>query len=560
AAGDRVGGGGASPPPPPPPPPSRFIATTLLVLSSFLFSASAQANSHYTDDDFVTKWLIPAGSDMDRTLTFPSEGIDTDIDIDTLDCGANLVLPVILPVMVSGFPTCIYREPGTYIVKSSNTITRFNLGANDETRGNAAKLIDVMQWGTANWTSMETAFTGAMNMRMSATDAPRLGGVTSMLGMFFNANVFDGNISNWEVGNVEIMRTMFSGAIVFNQDISGWVVSSVTDMGSMFSFAEKFNQDITGWDVSNVTNMGSMFNSAFVFNQDISVWDVSSITEGIISDMFALTGDFEQNLGRWFVTAQTAVAVATPIRLVAQNTLLTGSYALVEGDGDTNNDLFTLTNTGVLSLEADPTTRTYSLRIGISSTVFGNDNQSENEVAIRVTFRDSDEGTRVYDIEVPLNLGLTAEAVAAAETQILNAILPQLLRATAKITVDNISNRIDQAFASSPADTDASLNLGGSSSLQELINNNARTTLQDGLNIKQMFNNSSFLIPLNVAGDNNYGINNITLWGSGDYLSLEDDVSAVDWEGEVIGGSVGIDARLNQNLIAGAALSYSEGD
>ncbi|KAF3982846.1 MAG: autotransporter domain-containing protein, partial [Methylococcales symbiont of Hymedesmia sp. n. MRB-2018] len=157
-------------------------------------------------------------------------------------------------------------------------------------------------------------------------------------------------------------------------------------------------------------------------------------------------------------------------------------------------------------------------------------------------------------------VAITVTTAPVAETQVLNAVLPQLLRATTKITVDNISNRIDQAFSSSPADTDASLNLGGRSSLQELINNNARTTLQDGLNIKQMFNNSSFLIPLNVAGDNNYGINNITLWGSGDYLSLEDDVSAVDWEGEVIGGSVGIDARLNQNLIAGAALSYSEGD
>ncbi|KAF3984015.1 MAG: autotransporter domain-containing protein [Methylococcales symbiont of Hymedesmia sp. n. MRB-2018] len=168
----------------------------------------------------------------------------------------------------------------------------------------------------------------------------------------------------------------------------------------------------------------------------------------------------------------------------------------------------------------------------------------------------------VYTLEQSALAPITqAEApITQAEEQVLNAVLPQMLRATTKITRDNISNRIDQAFASSPADTDANLNLGGSSSLQELINNNARTTLQDGLNIKQMFNNSSFLIPLNVAGDNNYGINNITLWGSGDYLSLEEDSSGVDWEGEVIGGSVGIDARLNQNLIAGAALSYSEGD
>ncbi|SMN01982.1 Chitinase [uncultured Candidatus Thioglobus sp.] len=287
---------------------------------------------------------------------------------------------------------------------------------------------------------------------------------------------------------------------------------------------------------------------------------------------------FNQNLGRWYVKDTTDDdPVTTTPALIAQNDVLDRQppiYELVDGDGDTDNILFTLTNTGapnigvpntgVLSLkEADPTTKTYSLRIGIRGEGdLGRDRfGTDNEVAIRLEAVESEDGTIIgYAIVVPLNLGLTAEAVAAAETQILNAILPQLLRATAKITVDNISNRIDQAFSSSPADTDASLNLGGSSSLQELINNNARTTLQDGLNIKQMFNNSSFLIPLNVAGDNNYGINNITLWGSGDYLSLEDDVSAVDWEGEVIGGSVGIDARLNQNLIAGAALSYSEGD
>ncbi|ORU93176.1 MAG: hypothetical protein A6F72_06390 [Cycloclasticus sp. symbiont of Poecilosclerida sp. N] len=146
-----------------------------------------------------------------------------------------------------------------------------------------------------------------------------------------------------------------------------------------------------------------------------------------------------------------------------------------------------------------------------------------------------------------------------AETQVLNAVLPQLLRATTKITVDNISNRIDQALDAS-ASTDTSLNLGGSSTLQELISNNARTALQDGLDIKQMLSNSSFLIPLNVAGDNNYGANNMTLWGSGDYLNLSDDTSGVDWEGEIVGGSVGIDARLSRNLVAGAAVSYSEGD
>ena len=50
--------------------------------------------------------------------------------------------------------------------------------------------------------------------------------------MFGNSN-FNGNISNWNVGNV-------------------------TDMYGMFEYS-KFNGNISYWDVSNVKNMGFMF-------------------------------------------------------------------------------------------------------------------------------------------------------------------------------------------------------------------------------------------------------------------------------------------------------------
>ncbi|KAF3981933.1 MAG: BspA family leucine-rich repeat surface protein, partial [Methylococcales symbiont of Hymedesmia sp. n. MRB-2018] len=533
-----------------------------------------------TATSFDTVWNIPADG---LSLTFPGSG---NYRIDWGDVNGTVQ-------NANGTASFTYSTGGLKTVRASRTITGFSLGG-DVT--NAAKLTDVSQWGTAEWSSegLVGAFYGAANMRMSAMDTPDLTIVTDMSSMFREAIAFNGDINNWVVSNVENMNlmfgntnafnqdlnswdvssvmnmnsmffsngdttfistfdrdisgwdvssvtdmgSMFNGAAAFNQDIGNWVVSSVTDMGSMFNKAAAFDQDITRWDVSKVTIMFSMFNGATVFNQDISCWDVSSVRN--MQFMFVAAPAFMQNLGRWYVKG-TTVAEATPT-LIAQNGVLIGqtkTYTFAMGDGDTDNVLFDLTEAGVLSLkEADPATRTYSLRIDIEGDGilaidrFGTD----NEVAIRLEAVESEDGTIIgYAIVVPLKLGLTAEEVAAAEAQILNAILPQLLRATAKITVSNISNRIDQAFSSSPADTDASLNLGGSSSLQELINNNARTTLQDGLNIKQMFNNSSFLIPLNVAGDNNYGINNITLWGSGDYLSLEDDVSAVDWEGEVIG-------------------------
>jgi surface protein len=40
----------------------------------------------------------------------------------------------------------------------------------------------------------------------------------------------------------------------------------------MFFNADSFNRDITNWDTSNVENMGSLFKKALSFNQDISDW------------------------------------------------------------------------------------------------------------------------------------------------------------------------------------------------------------------------------------------------------------------------------------------------
>mmetsp|Transcript_18700 Transcript_18700/g.22836 ORF Transcript_18700/g.22836 Transcript_18700/m.22836 type:complete len:166 (+) Transcript_18700:687-1184(+) len=63
------------------------------------------------------------------------------------------------------------------------------------------------------------------------------------------------------------MSGMFYGADLFNQDISSWDVSEVTDMSSIFERATRFNQDISSWDTSRVTDIGYMFYDAESFNQ-----------------------------------------------------------------------------------------------------------------------------------------------------------------------------------------------------------------------------------------------------------------------------------------------------
>ena len=172
------------------------------------------------------------------------------------------------------------------------------------------KLIEISQWGTIRWSSMESAFGGCRFMDITAVDVPDLAGVSSCRSMFSDCWALEGAGANWNwnTSNITDMSFMFAfldlflfpKAILFNQDIGDWDVSNVTNMRSMFKGAKYFNQDIGDWDVGNVTNMSSMFNYAEYFNQDIGKWDLSSATN--TSWMFREAINFNQDIGGWDVS------------------------------------------------------------------------------------------------------------------------------------------------------------------------------------------------------------------------------------------------------------------
>jgi surface protein len=114
-----------------------------------------------------------------------------------------------------------------------------------------------------------------------------------------------GAMPDWDVSNVSIMAGFFFWdpyddlAEVFNVDISAWDVSNVTDMRYLFKSMKSFNQDISKWNVGKVKNMSQMFKDTRSFNQDISSWDVSSVTD--MRKMFAGTISFNQDLSSWDV-------------------------------------------------------------------------------------------------------------------------------------------------------------------------------------------------------------------------------------------------------------------
>ena len=155
---------------------------------------------------------------------------------------------------------------------------------------------------------------------------------------------------------------------------------------------------------------------------------------------------------------------------------------------------------------------------------------------------------------------LNAPGVAAASRNaVVESVLPQVMRAATASTVDAISGRVRQAASGSPPAGSASL--GGASTLSDALLAH-RTALEDGtFELDRLLAGSSFVLPLGAAGGGGGGpLGNLTLWGSGDWRSFSGgDSRSVSYDGEVTSGSLGIDAGLGANLLAGLSVARTQG-
>ena len=422
---------------------------TLNYSKGFTITVSDEA---LATDDFVTTWQVTE----DQTITIPTTGSDYDYAVNWGDNNTS--------TNQTENATHTYAVAGDYEVRISGSFPRIYFNTLDNNGNqNSNSIIAIDQWGTGQWTSMNGAFRGATNLAGQASDTPDLSRLTDMLGMFENAAAFDQNIgdwdvsgvtnmsfmlgssynamafsrdigdwdvsnvtnmtwmfaratafnqdiSRWDVSSVNSMHSMFQNAIAFDQDIGDWDVSSVNNMQGMFSNAAAFNQDIGDWDVSNVTNMSSMFRDARAFNQDISRWDVRGVRS--MTYMFRDATAFNQNLGAWYITGDLSVSPALEAgdevtTFTAQNSVLSGqspSYTLA---GGVDGGLFTLTSTGVLSINDAPPADKTSYNITIAATgsgSFGTNNQHDlTLVANHRPEISSNNGESPYAITLPEN-------------------------------------------------------------------------------------------------------------------------------------------------------------
>ncbi|MCF6318884.1 MAG: DUF285 domain-containing protein [Proteobacteria bacterium] len=202
---------------------------------------------------------------------------------------------------ITGNFTCSYLVAGTYtvrIIDNSGTGNGFPaFWTNSASFPIGEKILAVEQWGTGQWESMLSAFSGATNMVINATDIPNLSNVANMMNMFRDAVLASPDTSNWDTSSVTNMAAMFLGASSANPDTSNWTTSSVTNMRAMFFNATSANPDTSNWDISSVTDTSGMFRSATSSNPNTSNWDTSAVTNMI--SMFWDATSANPNTSSW---------------------------------------------------------------------------------------------------------------------------------------------------------------------------------------------------------------------------------------------------------------------
>ena len=166
----------------------------------------------FSDDYFVTTWRTTTASPSITIPTFTGETYDY-----TVDWGDGATT-----TNHTGNATHTYSPPGDYVALIRGTFPRIYF--NDT--GDKDKIIAINQWGTQQWSSMASAFRGAVNLAGQANDNPDLSRVTDMSSMFQGAEAFNQDIGDWNVSNVTHMENMFQGATLsfVNYDalLRGW--------------------------------------------------------------------------------------------------------------------------------------------------------------------------------------------------------------------------------------------------------------------------------------------------------------------------------------------------
>lgn len=225
------------------------------------------------------------------------------------------------------FPTHTYTSSDTFTITIAVNDLKKDIGSMYMNGNHASRAMiqDVSNWGEGIWNSFSSAFEGARNLTVSATDEPDLSATTSMKKAFRNCfSLLGATLNDWDVRTITTMEFMFSGNfysenfvnelkiitetvndyMIFNADISGWNTAAVTNITNLFDQCKDFNvagtQDLSNWNTAAVKDMRDAFRDAEKFNGDISTWNTKNVT--LMAGLFNGARSFNGDISKWNTT------------------------------------------------------------------------------------------------------------------------------------------------------------------------------------------------------------------------------------------------------------------
>ena len=169
----------------------------------------------------------------------------------------------------------------------------------------------------------------------------------------------------------------------------------------------------------------------------------------------------------------------------------------------------------------------------------------------RVTATNS-RGSEMSDIERPTG-GLSERAQALNES-----LLPMIAQTATAMTLDAISNRIDNVSSAAVANKTTFAGADSIHAIIKQLGSDFSSEQELGDMLLKWLGNSSF--SHSFAGSGIAGGAGLSVWGTGDYKDLNNDDNILSWDGNVWGLSVGADVQLDTDWLLGTAVSWSSGE
>jgi hypothetical protein len=152
--------------------------------------------------------------------------------------------------------------------------------------GSYQDLIDIVQWGTAAWTSMYRAYFGCSLGNVSATDIPNLSLGPNMDRMFTSSSIGTANFNNWDISNVSVISQMFRDTPNYRGNMSNWNFVNNNNISLSFFIASGsgvYDGEAGNWNVSGVSLFNDCFRYQTNWDCNLADWYVNGFNPNLIS-------------------------------------------------------------------------------------------------------------------------------------------------------------------------------------------------------------------------------------------------------------------------------------